>query len=180
MRLIVWVLPPQRWFPSTVVRTFFLSLFFSHILSSSIYLLTRFLTYFLTDHGWNLGEHDIWCKMTNYEAGTRIPLLFRAPWLEGSAGRIAWSLAEAVDIAPTLWDLAGVGIPSPDTPGGAHLGGVSLKSAMATGAENVNRMALSQFPRCWQNNTNHEAVRPGYGPGDEHNLTVRLSLLSLL
>ena len=159
---------------------FLFSLSYTWYLGSSIYLLTRFLTYFLTDHGWNLGEHDIWCKMTNYEAGTRIPLLFRAPWLEGSAGRIAWSLAEAVDIAPTLWDLAGVGIPSPDTPGGAHLGGVSLKSAMATGAENVNRMALSQFPRCWQNNTNHEAVRPGYGPGDEHNLTVRLSLLSLL
>ena len=109
--------------------------------------------------------------MTNYEAGTRIPLLIRAPWVKGSAGRVAWSLAEAVDIAPTLWDLAGVGLPDPTTPGGAHLGGVSLRPAMATGAE-VKTVALSQFPRCWQNNTNHEPVRPGYGPGDEHNLTV--------
>ncbi|MGC4003768.1 MAG: sulfatase-like hydrolase/transferase [Pirellulales bacterium] len=27
------------------------------------------------DHGWHLGDHGMWCKHTNYEQATRIPLL---------------------------------------------------------------------------------------------------------
>ena len=41
---------------------------------------------FTGDHGWSTGEHGLWCKMTNSEAGTRVPLFFRAPWVKNSIG----------------------------------------------------------------------------------------------
>ncbi|KAK7114972.1 iduronate 2-sulfatase-like [Littorina saxatilis] len=31
------------------------------------------------DHGWQLGEHDIWTKMTNFDIATRIPMLVHVP-----------------------------------------------------------------------------------------------------
>ena len=27
------------------------------------------------DHGWKLGEHNSWCKQSNYEIDTRVPLI---------------------------------------------------------------------------------------------------------
>ena len=38
------------------------------------------------DHGWSLGEKDRWCKGTNFERDTRVPLMIRTPG-HGEAGR---------------------------------------------------------------------------------------------
>ena len=45
------------------------------------------------DHGWKLGEHDGWCKQTNYEIDTRVPLMIRAPGTKANGQSIAahWS-----------------------------------------------------------------------------------------
>ena len=59
------------------------------------------------DHGYQLGEHDTWAKMTNFELGVHIPLIIRAPWMQASLGRETAVLAEMVDIYPTLSALAG-------------------------------------------------------------------------
>ena len=32
------------------------------------------------DHGWGLGEGNLWHKMTNFEHTVRVPLLVRVPW----------------------------------------------------------------------------------------------------
>ena len=61
------------------------------------------------DHGWQLGEMNLWHKMTNFELGTRIPFILRAPWISDSIGARRSALVEAVDIYPTLVALGGLG-----------------------------------------------------------------------
>jgi iduronate 2-sulfatase len=65
---------------------------------------------FWGDHGWHLGDHGMWCKHTNYEQATRIPLLFVLPNAE-HRGNATTSLVESVDIYPTLCELAGLPVP---------------------------------------------------------------------
>jgi arylsulfatase A-like enzyme len=60
------------------------------------------------DHGWKLGDHNSWGKMTNYEIDTRVPLLIRAPGLRPG---VVSGLVESVDIFPTLCDLAALPTP---------------------------------------------------------------------
>ena len=50
-----------------------------------------------SDHGWQVGEHDLWCKMNINELATRVPFIVRAPWIDGSAGRMSDALVELVD-----------------------------------------------------------------------------------
>jgi arylsulfatase A-like enzyme len=38
----------------------------------------------LGSHGWQLGEHDLWAKMSMFEAATHIPFIMRAPWMQAS------------------------------------------------------------------------------------------------
>jgi iduronate 2-sulfatase len=62
------------------------------------------------DHGWHLGDHGMWCKHTNYEQATRIPLIVVTP--DGiEKGRATAALVESVDIYPTLCELAGLPVP---------------------------------------------------------------------
>jgi arylsulfatase A-like enzyme len=76
------------------------------------------------DHGWQLGEHDIWSKMTNFELGVRVPLIIRAPWKPETAGQRTDVLAELVDLYPTLSALAG--LPDPLSTG-EMLNGTNLE-----------------------------------------------------
>jgi iduronate 2-sulfatase len=90
------------------------------------------------DHGWKLGEYGSWCKHTNFELDTRAPLIFSVPWLK--KGQHTQSLAEFVDIYPTLCDLAGI-----EKPG--HLEGQSLMPILEDPTAIVNKVAMSQYPR---------------------------------
>ena len=36
---------------------------------------------FTSDHGYHLGEHFLWGKVTLFDIGTRVPFLVRAPGL---------------------------------------------------------------------------------------------------
>ena len=89
------------------------------------------------DHGWHLGDHDLWEKHTNLENATRAPLIIAAPGLK--AGKSA-SLSEHVDIFPTICDLANVGVPT-------QLQGKSLKPIMQNNKASVKDFSVSQYPR---------------------------------
>ncbi len=61
------------------------------------------------DHGWNLGEHTLWCKHCHFQTSLRAPLIVRVPWLKG--GTKTDALTEFVDIYPSLCELAGLSLP---------------------------------------------------------------------
>ena len=61
------------------------------------------------DHGWQLGEHALWCKHSNFSTSTRIPLIFKIPGKSANIKQEA--LVETVDLYPTLCDLAGINSP---------------------------------------------------------------------
>ena len=60
------------------------------------------------DHGQNLGEHNLWEKMSLFETSTRVHLMIRAPWLPSAAGKTSNVLVELVSLYRTLTELAGI------------------------------------------------------------------------
>lgn len=62
------------------------------------------------DHGWNLGEHTLWCKHCCFETSMHAPLIVKAPGIEG--GKKTAGLTEFIDIYPSLCELAGLSLPS--------------------------------------------------------------------
>lgn len=89
------------------------------------------------DHGWHLGDHNLWCKHTNFEQATHAPLLISAPGIKPSKTK---SPSEFVDIFPTLCDLTGIKIPG-------HLDGTSLVPLMTDPEASVKEFSVSQYPR---------------------------------
>lgn len=89
------------------------------------------------DHGWHLGDHNLWCKHSNFEQATRVPFIISAPGYNVSEYKHP---AELIDIFPTLCELTGV--PTP-----AHLQGASLVPALIDHHNMVKPAAVSQFSR---------------------------------
>tara|TARA_B110000977_G_C10810533_1_gene390089 strand:- start:120 stop:530 length:411 start_codon:yes stop_codon:yes gene_type:complete len=101
-----------------------------------------------SSHGWSLGEHGEWQKFSNFEHGTRVPLIIRAPWITASIGKRTSVLAELIDVFPTVIDLMDV-----ETPSGETLDGTSLASIFEDPSDRVKAKALkpyamSQYMRC--------------------------------
>lgn len=88
------------------------------------------------DHGWNLGEHGLWCKHCNYETSLRAPIILKVPWLKG--GLKSNALVEFIDIYPTLCDFAGLDIPD-------HVMGESLLKFMHNPLDPGKSYVFSRF-----------------------------------
>ena len=90
------------------------------------------------DHGWKLGDHSSWCKHTNFECDTRVPLIIRHPGIKSATGRTA-SLVELVDLYPTLCELCGLDSPK-------HLQGKTFADVLQAPKAQHRRSAYSSYP----------------------------------
>ncbi len=78
---------------------------------SSLGLEQSTLTLLYSDHGYHLGEYGSCRKGTLFGLAARVPLIIRAPWKPRSVGQRTSTLAELVDLYPTVAALAGAPAP---------------------------------------------------------------------
>ncbi len=64
------------------------------------------------DHGYHLGEHEWWNKVTVHELGSRAPMMAWVPGAKGM-GKPTNALIEFIDLYPTMIDYAGLKAPHP-------------------------------------------------------------------
>ncbi len=64
---------------------------------------------FVSDHGYNLGEHDCWSKVSLWEGSVRVPMIISAPddQFNQNRGTSCNAIVELLDLYPTLLDLSG-------------------------------------------------------------------------
>ncbi|KAL8598684.1 hypothetical protein ACOMHN_033249 [Nucella lapillus] len=150
------------------------------------------------DHGWQLGEHGEWCKHTNFDIATRIPMLVYVPGMtskkETSLGSIfpfqdalsntltfspekpnlghlnvdqslvSDAFAEAVDLYPTISELAGLDIPPtcPNNPFKVEFctEGASLVPVI----KNLTSQNTVKKPLTWKPAVFSQYPRPSFNP----------------
>ena len=104
------------------------------------------------DHGWQLGEHNHWCKETNFEDATRVPFILKVPGVT-DVGIRTKALVELIDIFPTLTELAGLPVPPlcPADPNKKQplvcVEGTSMTPLFKDPDQQWKKAAFSQFAR---------------------------------
>lgn len=94
---------------------------------------------FTSDHGYHMGEHGLWQKMSLFEESSRVPLLIVAPGTT-TPGQVAAAPVSHVDLLPTLAELCGVKTP-------ANVQGQSLAPLLKNPASTGRGWALTQVMR---------------------------------
>lgn len=88
---------------------------------------------FTSDHGFHLGEHDFWMKVSLKEESVRVPLIIKVP---GKPAAVSHSLVELVDLYPTVAELAGLSYSE-------HLQGKSLTTVLDEPETEVRQEAFA-------------------------------------
>ncbi|MDF7823917.1 sulfatase [Pontiellaceae bacterium B12227] len=91
------------------------------------------------DHGFHLGDKQVWGKHTNYEQATLAPLIISDPSIPGGVVENE-AMTELIDLFPTLCELAGLDAPP-------RLDGESLVGLMRGEQAGGNLVAVSQYMR---------------------------------
>lgn len=109
------------------------------------------------DHGYKLGDYGNWCKWSNMNIDTNIPLLFSVP--DGQKGKVSNQVVEALDIYPTLAELCGLAKP-------IHVEGESLVSFLNNPGlkSNSKKHVYTAWPH---DRWNYDKTVMGYSVKDE-------------
>ena len=91
------------------------------------------------DHGWKLGDHNSWGKMTNFNIDLQVPLIIRYP-NQRNRGSETYALTELVDLFPSLCELAGIEVPD-------YMQGTSFVPLLKDPDRPWKNAAFSQFHR---------------------------------
>ncbi|MDA7932621.1 sulfatase [Mariniblastus sp.] len=91
---------------------------------------------FTSDHGYHLGEHDFWAKVSLREESAAVPLIICVP---NQAPGVCNSLVELLDLYPTVADLCGLKVPQ-------RLQGKNIKSMLSNPEATVRESAFSVAP----------------------------------
>ena len=94
---------------------------------------------FWGDHGYHLGENNLYTKMSNFELGTRVPLIVSLPEPQSKNLRTS-GLVELVDLYPTLAELCRLPLPE-------HLEGTSFVPLLEDPKQSWKQAAFSQYLR---------------------------------
>jgi iduronate 2-sulfatase len=91
------------------------------------------------DHGWKLGEHNGWCKQSNYNIDIHVPMIICSPD-QLNPGKQTYGITELIDMYPSLCELAGIQAPS-------NLQGTSFVPLIENPDQEWKKAAFSQFHR---------------------------------
>ncbi len=109
---------------------------------------------FWSDHGFHLGEHDLWCKTSNFELDARVPLMISVPGSPSQAQRTD-ALVELLDVYPTLAELCGLTPPD-------NLEGLSMQPILDDPRATIHDAVLTQHPRPPYAQKNRPFTEMGY------------------
>lgn len=109
----------------------------SHLKNIGIYENTIIVVW--GDHGWKLGDHNSWGKMTNYNIDLKVPIIIRSP-NQKNRGSQTHAITELVDLFPTLCELAEIEVPN-------YMQGISLVPLIENPNQAWKDAAFSQFHR---------------------------------
>lgn len=91
---------------------------------------------FTSDHGFHLGEHDFWAKVSLRDESAMVPLIIRVP---GKQPAVCDSLVELIDLYPTVANLCGLEVPE-------RLQGLDLSAIFDDPQQRVRHTAFCVAP----------------------------------
>lgn len=115
------------------------------------------------DHGYHLGDHGLWNKLTDFEQSTHVPMIIAAPGMK--KGVHSKSVVQFLDIFPTICELTSTEHPQ-------QLDGESLVEVLRNPKDRQNDYAISQFSRSSTENytINSDTDLRGKGPELENDI----------
>ncbi|MCA9066777.1 MAG: sulfatase, partial [Planctomycetaceae bacterium] len=96
----------------------------------------RTIVIFTSDHGYHLGEHDFWAKVSLRDESAGVPLIISVP---GKPPGVCSSLTELLDLYPTVASLCGLPVPE-------RIQGRDISGMLDDPAHEVRSAAFSVAP----------------------------------